>query len=47
MMTSFSSQKWSAQKTGADYGLIVGPVKGFFTRFYGPYSAPDGRNHYI
>jgi hypothetical protein len=45
MMTSFSSQKVVGIKIGADYGAIVSPVKGFLTRFYGPYSAPAGHDH--
>src|SRR6267142_6480823 len=42
MMTSFFlARKWSTQKSGADYGLIVGRVKHFFARCYGLVSAPD------
>jgi len=42
MMTSFSSRESgpNTNKNGADYGAIRRRVKRFFTRFYGPYSAP-------
>src|SRR6478672_11617943 len=38
----FLAKSGQNEKSGADYGPIGRRVKGFFARFYGPYSAPGG-----